>query len=157
MCFAQLILNAELVNAGAILDLDEYVVRVCSKLYVDAMDWVEFWTEWNTRDDAEYWITDEYIDYIYNYIINAYEYSTPIQKHVKKQLCSTMRTMKQNTHYTIYDNNVNIGGVRMWNKNGASRLIDIGDADMRKVLNTLDHVASLYDDYLECLNLMGYC
>lgn len=147
MCDPQLIINAELANSGSCMDRIGYVSHICSMLYGELMEWITFWDEWNNCNDSNYWITDYEVKCINFKNVNGCFSKTMTQK-MNTQINANMNKLKFNLHYDYVD------GERLWNKNGISTLVNMEGSKIKTYFNTLDHISSMYEDYLNDLDTM---
>lgn len=145
MLTPEMILNAEMVSAGIVVDHMGYMTKVCLSLYGDLAEWLTFWCDWNDSSDFEYWITDEDMDVIRKRTLQPLSESTRLL--TESQLTTNMELMNGNVHYTVRD------GERMWTKRGVLALLDGVNSEVIAIMNTLDYVSSMYWDYVEGLNM----
>ncbi len=149
MCDPQLILNARLVNSGIRLDHLGYVVAVCNELYADAVKWISFWNEWNESGDCEYWIMNDSMNDIVRHIITHSGSSRATREDASFEMMNQISKMVPHRHYDLVDNQ------KMWNKIGVSIVLNMPFSNVNTIFNTLDHVSSMYDNYVDDLEIHG--
>lgn len=144
MLSPEMIINAEMVSAGIVVDRMGYMTKVCFSLYNELTEWLSFWDSWNDNDEFKHWITDDGMQFIREHTLKQYSWSKSMLTSAKAQLS---KNMKGNLHYVLCNDE------RLWNKRGVAAMLANIDSEVITIINTLDYVSSMYDDYVEGLDM----